>query len=51
MIDSQNRDLLKAWPFQEALKIVKILGGFSNFTTSQKGYVLFEKLLTGLAPL
>ena len=47
MIDYLIHDSLKAWPFHEALKIVKKLGGFSNFTTSQKGYVLFE---TGYGP-
>ena len=47
MIDPQNHNFLKAWPFQEALKIVKKLGGFSNFQLPRKGYVLFE---TGYGP-
>ena len=47
MIDHKIYDSLKAWPFHEALKIVKKLGGLSNFKTTQKGYVLFE---TGYGP-
>jgi len=47
MIDPKNHDFLKAWPFKEALKVIKNLGGFVNFNTPRKGYVLFE---TGYGP-
>jgi len=47
MIDSKNHDLLKAWPFQEAIKVIKNLGDFNNFIKPKKGYVLFE---TGYGP-
>ena len=46
-IDSLHHDLLKSWPFQEALKIIKNLGGFNNFKVPDKNYVLFE---TGYGP-
>ena len=47
MIDYQNHEFLKAWPFQEAIKIIDNFGGFNNFTAPEKGYVLFE---TGYGP-
>jgi lysyl-tRNA synthetase class 1 len=47
MIDSKNYEFLKAWPFAEAMKIVESSGGYNNFITPEKGYVLFE---TGYGP-
>jgi lysyl-tRNA synthetase class 1 len=47
MIEHQNHKFLKAWPFQEAIKIVKSLGNFSDFKHPKKDYVLFE---TGYGP-
>ena len=32
MIDFQDHNFLKAWPFQEAMKIVKNLGESKKFT-------------------
>ena len=46
-ISKENHDLLKAWPFQEALKVISKLGGLNNFKTPKKGFVLFE---TGYGP-
>ena len=46
-IDSINHEYLKAWPFQEALKVINNLGGFDNFKLPKKGNVLFE---TGYGP-
>ena len=31
MIDHEIHQYLKAWPFQEALKIINNFGGFENF--------------------
>ena len=47
MIKLSNHELLKAWPFQEALKLVQGLGGFNNFRIPKKGFALFE---TGYGP-
>ena len=47
MIKNQNHELLKAWPFQEAIKLVNNLGGFNNLQIPSKGFVLFE---TGYGP-
>ena len=47
MIESQNHNLLKAWPFEEALKIVKNLGGVNNIKIPEIGHVLFQ---TGYGP-
>ena len=46
-IDQKKHQLLKAWPFQEALRIIKNHGGFTNFNIPQKKYILFE---TGYGP-
>ena len=35
-IDPKKHELLKAWPFQEALRIIKNHGDFTNFNISQK---------------
>ena len=40
-------DDLKAWPFIEAIKIIKRFGGLSNFNLSSKDYINFE---TGYGP-
>ena len=47
MINIENHDLLKAWPFQEAMKLIKNFGGFNNFKKPKKGFALFE---TGYGP-
>ncbi len=47
MINSQNLNSLKAWPFKEALKIIDNLGNFDQFKLPKKGFVLFE---TGYGP-
>jgi len=47
LIEQKNHDLLKSWPFQEALKVINNLGGFTNFKLPKKNYVLFE---TGYGP-
>ena len=47
MINIKDHENLKAWPFLEAKKIVKNLGGINNFKAPEKGYVLFE---TGYGP-
>ena len=47
MIDSKNHENLKAWPFKEALRIIKSLGGYTNFKKPNKNFVLFE---TGYGP-
>ena len=47
MINIKDHENLKAWPFVEAKKIVKNLGGINNFKAPEKGYVLFE---TGYGP-
>ncbi len=47
MIGYEDHEFLKAWPFQEAFKIIKGLGGFKNIKIPKKGYVLFE---TGYGP-
>ena len=47
MINTENHDLLKAWPFQEAMKLIKNFGGFDNFKKPEKGFALFE---TGYGP-
>ena len=46
-IDQNKHQLLKAWPFQEALRIIKNHGDFTNFNIPQKKYILFE---TGYGP-
>ena len=38
---------IKSWPFKEAEQIIKRNGGFANFKTPNKGYVLLE---TGYGP-
>ena len=47
MINIKDHENLKAWPFVEAKKIIKNLGGINNFKDPEKGYVLFE---TGYGP-
>ena len=47
MIKNTDLDLLKAWPFIEAIKLIKKFGGFENFQKPQKDFVLFE---TGYGP-
>jgi len=47
MIDPKNHELLKAWPFEEAIRVVNQLGGFKNCKLPEKKYVLFE---TGYGP-
>ena len=38
---------LKAWPFVEAIKIIKRFGGLSNFNLNSKDCIIFE---TGYGP-
>ena len=47
MINNQDHEFLKSWPFQEAMKLIKNFGGFESFKIPPKGYVLFE---TGYGP-
>ena len=47
MIDQKLVQSLKAWPFKEALQIIKKNGGLQNFKVPSKGYVLLE---TGYGP-
>ena len=47
MIDQELAQSLKAWPFKEALQIIKKNGGLQNFKVPSKGYVLLE---TGYGP-
>ena len=47
MIEPNNYEFLKAWPFLEAFKLYNNLGGVNNFKIPKKGYVLFE---TGYGP-
>ena len=47
MIDSKYHNLLRSWPYQEAFRVIKKLGGLDNFKIPKKGYVLFE---TGYGP-
>ena len=47
IIDQKKHELLKAWPFQEALRIIKNHGDFTNFKIPKKRYILFE---TGYGP-
>jgi len=47
MINYHDHDSLKAWPFQEAIKLINNLGGFDNFKKPEKGFALFE---TGYGP-
>ncbi len=47
MIDQKLVQSLKAWPFKEALQIIKKNGGLQNFKIPSKGYVLLE---TGYGP-
>ena len=47
MIDQELVQSLKAWPFKEALQIIKKNGGLQNFKTPSKGYILLE---TGYGP-
>ncbi len=46
-INLNNYELLKSWPFLEAIKIIDNFGGINNFKKPQKNYVLFE---TGYGP-
>ena len=46
-IDLKHHSQLKAWPFNEAIKIIKKNGDFKNFQIPSKGYVLFQ---TGYGP-
>ena len=47
MINHEIYQNLKAWPFQEALKIINNFGGFENFKLPYKDHILFE---TGYGP-
>ncbi len=47
MINKEIAESLKAWPFKEALQIIKKNGGIDNFKIPKKGYVLLE---TGYGP-
>ena len=47
IIDPKKHELLKAWPFQEALRIIKNHGDFTNFKIPNKKHILFE---TGYGP-
>ena len=47
MIDSKFHEDLKAWPFNEAFKIINSLGGITKFKSPEKGHILFE---TGYGP-
>ena len=47
MIILENEKQLKSWPFIEAFKIIKDLGGAKNFKIPNKDFVLFE---TGYGP-
>ncbi len=47
MIDQDNINNLKSWPFKEAMQIVKKNGGLKNFKIPKKGFVLFQ---TGYGP-
>ena len=47
MIDHQYHETLKAWPFQEAMKLITSFGGFDNFKKPKKGFISFE---TGYGP-
>ena len=47
MINYQDHNYLKAWPFQEAIRLIKSFGGFDNFQKPPKGFALFE---TGYGP-
>ena len=47
MIDKELVQSLKAWPFKEALQIIKKNGGLQNFRIPAKGSILFE---TGYGP-
>ena len=47
MIDIQDHEFLKAWPFQEAIKLIKNFGGFDNFKKPKNGVAVFE---TGYGP-
>ncbi len=46
-IDFNFHNDLKAWPFIEAMNIIKKNGGYDNFKIPKKGYILFE---TGYGP-
>ena len=47
MINKTLSQSLKAWPFKEALQIIKKNGGLNNFKVPEKGYILLE---TGYGP-
>ena len=47
MIDQELASTLKAWPFKEAMQIIKKNGGLKNFKIPSKGYILLE---TGYGP-
>ena len=46
-INKENYDLLKSWPFKEALKIIDKFNGPDGFNKPKKNYILFE---TGYGP-
>ena len=46
-INLNNYELLKSWPFLEAIKVIDNFGGINNFKKPKKNYVLFE---TGYGP-
>ena len=45
MIDQELAQSLKAWPFKEALQIIKKNGGLQNFKIPSKGYVLLKLVM------
>ena len=45
MIDQELVQSLKAWPFKEALQIIKKNGGLQNFKVPSKGYVVMAPLV------
>ena len=47
MIDKTYISDLNAWPFKEAMEIIKRNGGIEQFQIPKKGYILFE---TGYGP-
>ena len=46
MISINDHENLKAWPFVEAKKIIKNLGGINNFKAPEKG-MYYLKLVMG----
>ena len=47
MIEKELLKNLRAWPFTEALQVIKKNGGINNFSLPSKGYLLLE---TGYGP-